>query len=86
MNVDPALPADFQDSAESANLSESSEAVRQPSFYQEFLAERQEILTHKWYKSQELGYDIGFEAALLDWIPKHRPEWRASRRPCSNSA
>jgi hypothetical protein len=48
--------------------------------YQEFLAEREEILKHKWIESERLGYDIGFERALLDWIRKHRESWRAARR------
>jgi hypothetical protein len=48
--------------------------------YQEFLAERDEILKHKWIESQKVGYDIGFEKALLDWIVKHRSEWRADRQ------
>ena len=46
--------------------------VKQSSLYQEFLAEREEILRHKWLESERLGYDIGFERALLDWIRKHR--------------
>lgn len=50
------------------------------SLYQEFLAEREEILRYKWLESERLGYDIGFEKALLDWIRKHREKWRASRR------
>lgn len=54
--------------------------VKQSSLYQEFLAEREEILRHKWLESERLGYDIGFERALLDWIRKHRDNWRASRR------
>lgn len=54
--------------------------VKQSSLYQEFLAEREEILRHKWFESERLGYDIGFERALLDWIRKHREEWRKSRR------
>ena len=45
--------------------------------YQEFLAEREEILRHKWIESEKLGHDIGFEKALLDWIVKHRAGWRA---------
>ena len=32
------------------------------------------------YAPQRLGYDIGFERALLDWIRKHRDSWRAARR------
>ena len=58
----------------------SRDFVKQSSLYQEFLAEREEILKHKWLESERLGYDIGFERALLDWIRKHREGWRAARR------
>jgi hypothetical protein len=58
----------------------SRDFVKQSSLYQEFLAEREEILKHKWLESERLGYDIGFERALLDWIRKHRESWRAARR------
>ena len=57
--------------------------VRHSTLYQEFLAEREEILRHKWLESERLGYDIGFERALLDWIRKHRDDWRRSRRQVS---
>ena len=60
---------------------ENRDFVKSSSLYQEFLAEREEILKHKWLESERLGYDIGFERALLDWIRKHRDNWRASRRP-----
>jgi hypothetical protein len=43
--------------------------------YKEFLAERQEILRHKWIESEKAGYDIGFERALLDWTLKYRSAW-----------
>ncbi|CAM3125318.1 hypothetical protein [Rariglobus hedericola] len=58
----------------------SREFVKQSSLYQEFLAEREEILRHKWLESERLGHDIGFERALLDWIRKHRESWRSARR------
>ena len=58
----------------------SRDFVKQSSLYQEFLAEREEILKHKWIESERLGYDIGFERALLDWIRKHRDAWRSNRR------
>lgn len=64
----------------------SREFVKQSSLYQEFLAEREEILKHKWIESERLGYDIGFERALLDWIRKHRESWRASRRQQQSQA
>jgi hypothetical protein len=34
-------------------------------FYKEFLAERQEILCHKWIESEKAGYDIAFERQVL---------------------
>jgi len=64
--------------------SSSRDFVKQSSLYQEFLAEREEILKHKWLESERLGYDIGFERALLDWIRKHRESWRAARRQQTN--
>ena len=59
---------------------QSGDFVKKSSLYQEFLAEREEILRHKWLESERLGYDIGFERALLDWIRKHREDWRGTRR------
>lgn len=50
------------------------------SLYAEFLAEKDEILRHKWIESEKAGRDIGFERALLDWIRHHRAQWRAQRR------
>lgn len=54
--------------------------MKRSSLYQEFLAEREEILRHKWLESEKAGRDIGFERALLDWIRNHRDGWRTSRR------
>ena len=57
-----------------------NDLLRNSSLYREFQAEREEILKHKWIESERLGYDIGFERALLDWIVKHRSNWRRSRK------
>ena len=54
--------------------------VKESLLYKEFLAEREEILRHKWIESEKPGHDIGFEKALLDWIVKHRSSWRNQRR------
>ncbi|MBA3883516.1 MAG: hypothetical protein H0X73_12620 [Chthoniobacterales bacterium] len=56
-----------------------SEFVKNSVLYKEFLAEREEILKHKWIESEKAGTDIGFEKALLDWILKHRSSWRDKR-------
>jgi hypothetical protein len=57
-----------------------SRFVKNSVLYKEFLAERAEILRHKWIESEKAGRDIGFEKALLDWIVKHRSNWRERRR------
>lgn len=67
-------------------LTGSRDFVRRSNLYQEFLAEREEILRHKWIESEKAGYDVGFERALLDWIRKHRDEWRQSRRGSSKKS
>jgi hypothetical protein len=56
-----------------------SQFVKNSVLYKEFLAEREEILKHKWIESEKAGKDIGFEKALLDWIVKHRSNWRDRR-------
>ena len=53
--------------------------TQQSNLYREFLAERDEILKHKWIESEKQGQDIGFERALLDWIRKRRSAWRIDR-------
>ena len=65
--------------AKSASSGENSELVKESLLYKEFLAEREEILRHKWIESEKAGHDIGFEKALLDWIVKHRSSWRQQR-------
>jgi hypothetical protein len=58
---------------------EQSQFVENSVLYKEFLAEREEILKHKWIESEKAGADIGFEKALLDWIVKYRSSWRNKR-------
>ena len=71
MNNTPEMP--LQDG-------EQSQFVKNSVLYKEFLAEREEILKHKWIESEKAGADIGFEKALLDWIVKHRSNWRVKRQ------
>jgi hypothetical protein len=59
---------------------EPENLLRKSALYKEFLAERNEILKHKWIESEKVGYDIGFERALLDWIVKYRATWRKGRK------
>ena len=71
MKDNPEMPSSEED---------QSQFVKNSVLYKEFLAERAEILRHKWIESEKAGRDIGFEKALLDWIVKHRSNWRDRRR------
>ena len=62
-----------------AAQAEQTQFVKNSVLYKEFLAEREEILKHKWIESEKAGADIGFEKALCDWIVKHRSNWRSKR-------
>ena len=62
-----------------ASQEQQSQFVKNSVLYKEFLAEREEILKHKWIESEKAGSDIGFEKALLDWVLKHRSSWRDKR-------
>ena len=72
----------------SENTKELSGAdlLKNSSLYREFLAEREEILKHKWIESEKAGRDIGFERALTDWIVKHRSKWRKERQAAAQQA
>jgi hypothetical protein len=60
--------------------SAGEDLLKRSSLYREFLAEREEILRHKWLESEKAGRDIGFEQALTDWMVKHRAQWRKERQ------
>jgi hypothetical protein len=62
------------------SLENSILLVKNSTLYKEFSAEREEILRHKWIESEKVGYDIGFERALFDWIVKYRSVWLDERR------
>ena len=70
MNKNPAMRVSSED---------QPQFIKNSVLYKEFLAEREEILKHKWIESEKAGSDIGFEKALLDWIVKHRSSWRERR-------
>jgi len=77
-----ASPAPMMQSSDSPKSEQDSNPglVKNSMLYKEFLAEREEILKHKWIESEKAGYDIGFEKALLDWIVKYRAQWREKRK------
>jgi len=68
-----------------ARSTTNDELLKNSSLYREFLAEREEILRHKWLESEKVGIDVGFEEALTDWMVKHRSEWRKRRQAARQS-
>ena len=69
-----------QNMSENTRELSGADLLKNSSLYREFLAEREEILKHKWIESEKAGQDIGFERALTDWIVKHRAKWRKERQ------
>ena len=63
-----------------------SQGTSSGDLYAQYLAERDEILRHKWLESEKAGRDIGFEQALVDWVRNHREEWRRTRGAGSRGA
>ena len=47
--------------------------------YREFLADREDLMRHKWLMSEKAGCDVGLEAALLDWVDHVRAPMRKQR-------
>jgi hypothetical protein len=76
----PTMPPD-QHSDEDRDSARRSAAA-----YRDYLAEREEILRHKWILSEAAGHDVGFEAALLDWVSSTRTTWRRTRSKKSADA
>lgn len=50
-----------------------------PFGYLEYLAERDELLKHKWLESEKAGRDIGSDQALSSWVSNHRKNWLRHR-------
>lgn len=63
-----------------STLSSYDVEIVNSNLYKDFLAEREEILRNKWFMSEKEGKDVGFERALLDWVTKHRSNWRNNKR------
>ncbi len=60
--------------------------AQQSSLFRETVAERDEIMRHKWLLSERAGRDVGFSAAAYDWIVNHRAAWRLAWRKRNSAA
>ena len=59
---------------------EDSPSKPRSTAYKEFLADREDLLRHKWLMSERAGRDVGLEAALLDWVDHFRSPMRKQRK------
>lgn len=59
---------------------QNNSLLAQSSFFREIIAEREEIMRHKWIESEKAGQDIGFNQALVSWLVHHRANWRMTRQ------
>lgn len=41
-----------------------------------------EINKHKWFESEKVGHDIGFEKAAKDWFNRYGAQW-ATKNGCN---
>ena len=61
-------------------LNETESAARPGSTsYREFLADREDLMQHKWLMSEKAGRDVGLEASLIDWVNHQRVAMRKKR-------
>lgn len=49
--------------------------LKNTALYKKFLAIRRDVELNKYYLSQKLGYDVGYEKALVDWALKYREKF-----------
>jgi len=54
--------------------------IADTSLYKEYLAQKEEVMKHKWYESEKAGHDIGFVKAIIGWTIKYKTKWLNRRK------
>ena len=57
------------------------EEIAESRLWRFFLLERDEILRHKYLRSEALREDIGLQRAIKEWLQLHRALWAAAHPP-----
>jgi hypothetical protein len=57
------------------------EEIAESKLWRFFMLERDEILRHKYYRSEALHEDIGLPRAIKEWLQQHRALWAAAHPP-----
>ena len=47
-------------------------SLKETLLYKRYKEDVEHIHKNKWYMSEKVGYDVGYEKALLDWIIYHK--------------
>ncbi len=80
----PAL-ADFESRKQAEQVlgtaPEPPEEIAESRLWRFFLLERDEILRHKYLRSEALREDIGLQRAIKEWLQLHRALWAAAHPP-----
>ena len=80
------MPQTEQKQAPGGKATASPALLQKSALYREFLAEREQILRHKWIESEKVGADIGFEKASLDWLNRFSDSWVKNHQNTRKSA
>jgi hypothetical protein len=60
---------------------EPPEALAEKAFWLGVMDELDEILEYKWLQSEKVGYDIGMDRAIREWLHQHYTAWAATNTP-----
>ena len=83
---DPVADFDRQKKGEQApdTAPEPPDEIAESRLWRFFLLERDEILRHKYLRSEALGDDIGLPQAVKEWLQQHRALWAAAHPPAED--
>jgi hypothetical protein len=76
-----AIPAltEYEHRRDIGDIPEPPEPIADSELWRYFLDERDEILEYKWLQSEKLGFDIGMDRAIREWLQKHHALWAAAQ-------
>jgi hypothetical protein len=60
---------------------EPPESLAEKAFWLGVMDELDEILEYKWLQSEKLGYDIGLDRAIREWLQQYHTAWAAENPP-----
>ena len=65
---------------------EPPQDLAEKAFWLGVMDELDEILEYKWLQSEKLGYDIGLDRAIREWLQQHYTAWAAENPTPQNPA